>query len=178
MLEPMTVRLDLWPLAADDIAIHVLDDNRDAWRGDPIPADTTVQAEVDFMLWQHGYRLDPAGPIRTVLLTHQTSSHQDGPHLWLTWVAIIAVPPGEYARDLSATARPVGQPLAQVLPKPAPHAPTETPATLRDSDHLLHMLRDLGRLAVSDADLAPAFDDRWRRHLAELSPILDTLYQR
>lgn len=166
MLEPMTVRVEVWPLAADEVGIWLLSGS-DAWRSPAIMADSEPHTEVEFQLATHDV------PGAAVL--HSTSWRTEGTSVIVTYVAVIDA--GSAVRVAWPAALPVTTVLAAEVGKPPTHAPTEAPAP-RYIDVLMHGLRHLRWLAdpANDATSAAAFPAYWRQHLAPLEPALATMY--
>ena len=167
MGEPMSVRVEVWPVAADEIGLWLLS-GEDAWRSGPVMADDEPHSEVEYTLSKH------AAKDHTVLL-HSTSWRVDGPHVVLTYMAVIDCP--GLVRDDWPSALPISLDLADAVGKPLPYAPTEPP-TPRYVDVLLHGLRHLRFLIETDTDNGAALGRHWDRHLAALSPALATMYER
>lgn len=165
MAEPMSVHVEVWPVAADEVGLWLLS-GEDAWRSGPVMADDEPHSEVEYALYQHQAADD-------VALLHSTSWRVDGPRLVLTYMAVIAVP--GLVRDAWPTALPISLDLANAVGKPLPYTPTEPP-TPRYIDVLFHGLRHLRFLLDTDIGNSEALDDYWRRHLAKLNPALATMY--
>lgn len=166
MSEPMTVRVEVWPVAADEAGIWLLD--TDAWRPNlPVMADTEPHADVELELASHG-------ALAQVRLLHSTSWRMDGPAMMVTYVAVVGL--GGLVRERWPAARPVSGELADAVGKPAAHGPTDPP-TPRYIDVLMHGLRHLAFLLGTDTTCGDALDEHWRRHLAGLQPALAGLYQ-
>src|SRR5436305_15165843 len=109
MSESMTVRPEIWPVAADDHALWLISGN-DAWRPRlPVMADSEPHADVELELAARGVRDDLA-------LLHSTSWRVDGPSVVLTYVAVIqsAGP----IRGTWPTALPITLDLADAVGKP------------------------------------------------------------
>ena len=82
MSEPMTVRPEIWPVAADTAGIWLVSGD-DAWRPAlPVAADSEPHADVELELSRHGALEDAA-------LLHSTSWRVDGPSIVLTYVTVI-----------------------------------------------------------------------------------------
>ena len=165
MLEPMAVRVEVWPVAADDLGIWLISGD-DAWRTGTVPADNEPHAELEALLHDRG-ALDSAAVL------HSTSWRVDGPHVFLTYMAVIRT--DDLVRATWPAALPIVAELPDAVGKPPTHAPTEPPAP-RYIDVLMHGLRHLRFLLDNDATNAAALPDIWRRHLAPLEPALATMY--
>lgn len=167
MSEPMTVRTEVWPLAADSAGIW-LTSGADAWRPAlPVPADSEPHAEVELLLAERGVSAD-------VVLLHSTSWRVDGPSIVLTYVAVLAR--SGLVLDSWPDARPLGVDLARAVGQPPAHGAAEAPAP-RYIDVLHHSVRHLAFLLESDATAAAVLDADWQRHLRKLTPTLAGMYQ-
>jgi hypothetical protein len=167
MLEPMTVRVEVWPVAADPAGLWLVSGD-DAWRSTAVMADDEPHAQVEALLWEHGVRGD-------VELLHSTSWRTDGPAVVLTYVAPLRC--DDFVRDRWPDARPVTLGLAASVGKPPEAAPADPPAP-RYVDVLLHALRHLRFLLDTDAANRTAMDEHLRRWLGELEPALAGMYER
>jgi hypothetical protein len=166
MAEPMTVWVEVWPVAADEVGIWLLSGD-DAWRPDlPVMADNEPHADVELLLAEHD-ALDAAA------LLHSTSWRVDGPRVILTYMAVIRCP--TLVREHWPTARPISIRVARAVGRPPTHAPVEPPAP-RYIDVLMHGLRHLRFLLDTDATAAAALDEAWRQHLASFEPALTSMY--
>jgi hypothetical protein len=161
----MSVHVEVWPVAADEVGLWLLSGD-DAWRSGPVMADDEPHSEVEYALSHHAAS-------DHVELLHSTSWRVDGPIVVLTYMAVIGIP--GLARDSWPTARPISLELANAVGKPLSYQPTEPP-TPRYVDVLFHGLRHLRFLLDTDAANGAALDDYWRRHLAALNPALATMY--
>lgn len=165
MTENMAVIPEVWPVAADEVGIWLISGD-DAWRTAAVPADSEPHFELDLELFAHGLR-------DRVTLMHSTSWRVDGPHLIVTYMAVIAV--DDLVRGNWPGARPITGALADAVGRPPTHAATEPPAP-RYIDVLMHGLRHLRFLLDYDATNSAALDDLWRQHLAPLKPALAAMY--
>lgn len=109
-------------------------------------------------------------------LLHSTSWNQDGPHLILTYVAVVNVP-GEFVLSAWPGAKPVSPQLLPAVGDPAPHGAADPPE-VRDADPLFHALRHLAFLREYDAGARKALVDPWPRHLAAHGEALAGMYGR
>lgn len=168
MSEPMTVHVEVWPLAADDAGIWLVSGD-DAWRtAIPVPADSEPHGEVELLLAMNG--VDGA----EVRLLHSTSWRVDGASVVLTYVAVLART--GLVREAWPQALPVSRELVDAVGKPPTHAAAEVPIP-RYVDVLYHGLRHLAFLRDTDATAREAFDPAWLRHLADLQPTLAGMYE-
>ena len=177
MLEPMTVTVEVWPLAADEAGIWLLSGG-DAWRYGPVWGDGDVHDEVDRILVGHGIDPDsknfmsvPGMP--EVAVIHSTSWRPDGPAVVLTYMAVVRT--AGYALETWPQAAPVTAALPEFVGKAPPHAAAEVPVP-RVIDVLLHGLRHLRFLLDYDAETAAALDENWRRALGPLEPALAVMF--
>ncbi len=167
MSEPMTVWVEVWPVAADQAGIWLVS-GADAWRPHlPVMADSEPWAEAKLELSEHGALDD-------LLLLHQTSSRVDGPRFIAAHVAVIDFY-GDPVRARWPEARPVSLALAEAVGKPPTHAPTEAP-TPRYIDVLYHGLRHLRLLMDYDATASAPMPTLLRQYLQRLTPTLTTMY--
>jgi hypothetical protein len=178
MGELMTVTVEVWPVAADEAGIWLISGG-DAWRFGPVEAASDVHYEIELLLFQHG--VDPgdavflplgAGAPRTRAL-HMTSGRPQGPTYVLTYMAVVDVP--GYALETWPDAAPITAALPAAVGKAPPHGAAEVPVP-RWVDVPLHGLRHLAFLKDRDAEVGPALDANWRRHLAPLEPALFTMF--
>lgn len=166
----MTVRIEIWPLAADEVGIWLLD-GPGAWSPVlPVGAGEDLHAEVDLTLALHGVSRDD------LVMVHSTSWRQEGPAVVHTYVAVVGC--SGPIRSHWPRSLPVGQKLAETVGRPDWHDPTAAP-TPRLADVLYHGLRHLAFLLVTDASNAAALDaaGEWRTHLEGLRPTLAGLYR-
>ena len=179
MLEPMSVTVEVWPLAADEAGIWLLSGG-DAWRYGPVWGDGDVHDEAERILFDHG--IDPdsenfmAAPgMPGVAVIHSTSWRPDGSSVVLTYMAVVNV--GGYALERWPDAAPLTAALPAAVGKAPPHGAAEVPMP-RWVDVPLHGVRHLAFLAGpdGDAETAAALDANWLRHLAPLRPALATMY--
>lgn len=164
MNETMNVVVEVWPLAADEAGIWLLD--RDAWRSAPIPADSEPHFEVELTMAEHG--------LHDVALLHSTSWRPDGPSVVLTYVAAVHVA-GPVRAEWSA-AEPVPADLLPVVGNPLPHGAAEAPVP-RYIDVLHHAIRHLCFLADTDAAARQALVGYWPTYLEHLAPALAGMYE-
>lgn len=166
MSEPMTVHVEVWPIAADDLGLWLVSGG-DAWRANlPVMADDEIHAVVEAELAHHAALDD-------VVLLHSTSWRPNTWGLMLTYVAILRRP-GEVRKNWP-TAAPISPRLLGITGKPPAHGAAEAP-TPRFSDVLLHTVRHLAFLLETDDTAASVMDTNWRRHLSALQPALAGLY--
>jgi len=166
MMEPMTTRVEVWPVAADELGIWLISGD-DAWRPDlPVMADNEPHFDVELELASHHAK-------DSTTLLHSTSWRVDGSSVVLTYMAVIEAE--GFVRDAWPAARPVSLKLAQHVGTPHPHAAIEPP-TPRYIDVLLHGLRHLRFLLDTDASAAAVLAEPWPEHLKGLEPALAGMY--
>ena len=165
MGEPMTVRVEIWPLAADDNGIWLVS-GRDAWRTGPIPADSDPLFEAKLLAGMHD-------PQMQLDLIHGTSCRVDSPSVILTHVSI-ARADGLVVEQWPG-ALPVTTELFEKVGKPITHAANEPP-TPRDIDVLLHAVRHLRFLRDTDESAREVMTEAWLRHLSIWEPALSRMY--
>lgn len=166
MSEPMTARLEIWAVSADSTGIWLVSGD-DAWRPPlPVMADSEPHADLELELYRHNAE-------QSVMLLHSTSWRVDGPHLILTYMAVLSNP--GTVLDQWKDARPISLPLVEAVGKPPTHAPIEAPAP-RHIDVLMHGLRHFRLLMATDATSAAALTEPWPTHLRPLQPALAGLY--
>lgn len=166
MLEPMTVQVEVWPVAADDAGLWLVSGD-DAWRCGPVMADGDVHFEVEGLMWEHGVAAGTA-------VIHSTSWRAEGTSVVLTYMAAVRVE--GFARDRWPDAMPVTPALAAAVGRPPAHAPTEPPAP-RFVDVLLHGLRHLAFLRLYDVPASEALPEHWHEHLRRFEPALAGMYR-
>jgi hypothetical protein len=167
MSEPMTVRVEVWPLAADPAGIWLVSGD-DAWRDRlPVMADSEPHADVQLLLAQNNVDFHAA-------LVHSTSWRVDGTSVVVTYIAVLRTP--GLVLDSWPDAKPVPLELAAAVGRPPVHGPTEVPVP-RYVDVLFHGLRHLRFLLDTDATSRQALDGSWRRHLGALTPALARMYE-
>ncbi len=163
-MEHMGVIVEVWPVAADQAGIWLLS-GQDALRSDRIPSDSEPHWEVETLL---GYE----GQDKAALL-HSTSWRIDGPHIVLTYMAVVAA--ADLVRADWPGAMPISDELLPTVGNPAPHGAAEVPAP-RYVDVLMHGLRHLRFLLDTDAGAREVLTGRWTQHLAAMEPALAGMY--
>ena len=164
----MGVRVEVWPVAADESGIWLLD--QEAWLSPVLPADGNPFDAVSMEI----YERCPDLPVGVV---HSTSWRLVEPHTILTFVAVVvACPAGCHVLDHTARAVPISRELLAEVGKPNPHHPAGEPVP-RDVDVLAHALRHLRYLLDTDDGTAGALGPAWARHLETFRPALAGLYR-
>jgi hypothetical protein len=166
MTEQMGVRVELWILAADEAGLWLVNGN-DAWRSDPIPADSKPQAEVELLSYDHA-------PDLTLSVIHSTSWRYEDPHIILTFVGIAQA--GEFAAADWPDAKPITPQLVDDAGKPLPHVPDGEPVP-RPIDVLMHGVRHLAYLRETDEATSAAMGGHWQDRLREFEPALSGMYR-
>jgi hypothetical protein len=168
MAENMGVRVEIWPIAADETGIWLVS-GQDAWRPSlPVMSDNEPHADVELELYSHGVR-------DKVTLIHSTSWRVDGPATILTYVAVVRTE--GLVRETFPTALPIGPELVDAVGRPPTASPTGAPSP-RYIDVLMHALRHLRFLIETDAESRDAMGHLLREQLAPLAPALAAMYER
>lgn len=165
MLEPMTVDIEVWPVAADEVSLWLVSGN-DAWRAGPVMADNEPHSEVEYAITEHMLLDD-------VALLHSTSWRVEGPRVILTYMAVVRS--SDLVRETWPSAMPIDLDLVDAVGKPLSYKPSEPP-TPRHIDVLMHGLRHLRFLLDTDSVNAAAMDQYLQRHLARLNPAFAAMY--
>ncbi|WP_219504692.1 hypothetical protein [Nonomuraea ceibae] len=166
MPENMNVRVEVWPVIADEIGLW-LASGLDAWRSGNVSYDLGPRDEVQYILDKHeiGERLQ---------VIHSTSWRAENGHVILTYIAAIHCP--DLARKSWPEAAPISPDLAVEVGKPTPTPPTGEPVP-RYIDVLLHGLRHFRFLTLTDGPAREALGDRWRQYLQAFAPALSGMYE-
>jgi len=167
-MEPMTVRVEVWPVAADDVGIWLVGGG-DAWRNTlPVMADSEPHAEVELLLSQHSAR-------DSVTWLHSTSWRPEGTSVMLTYLAALRT--SGPVRVEWPDALPVSPDLLSAVGKPFPHA-ADAPPVPRHIDVLLHGLGHMATLTAPgrDATTAAALTGHWTQHLTAFEPTVAGMY--
>jgi len=162
--EHMGVTVEVWPVAADAAGIWLL--SNDAWRSARIDADSEPHSELEYILWNQRAH-------EQTQFAHSTSWRVDGPHIVLTYIAVISV--DELVRDTWPEAMPVSARLADAV-GPAGAGPALSQPAPRHIDVLLHGIRHLRFLLDTDTTARQALTEPWPTHLARLEPALSGMY--
>jgi hypothetical protein len=164
------VRVEVWPVAADEFGIWLVSEEADAWRSDYVPAVTEPHKIAEQLL-------DAREQFNRLRLLHSTSWRTDRDAVVLTYIAVLGGHGShEYVRDVWTSARPLTLDTAEAVGRPLPHGPVEPP-TPRYIDVLMHGVRHLRFLLETDIQAQAGLDDHWRRSLSELQPTLAGMYQ-
>ena len=164
MGEKMGVRVEVWPVAADDHGLWLLDTG--AWMSAPITQDSDPHFEVEELLFMKAQIIGPP-------LIHSTSWRHIGPNLAATYVAVVEVDGPVLA------AWPRAKPItAEVLAEhpPAAHGAAEAPEPHRLAV-LGHAIRHLAFLRQFDAEAAASLPATWGPHLDGVRPALAGWYR-
>ena len=78
----MNVQVEVWPVAADAAGLWLLSDGG-PWLSAPIPQDSDPHFEVEHLLGNAAIANPP--------LLHSTSWRPDGPHVLLTYIAVVVL---------------------------------------------------------------------------------------
>ncbi len=165
MTETMGVVVEVWPLAADQHGVWLLS-GAEPWRSAPIAADSEPHFELEMTLAERG--------VHTPTLLHSTSWRPEGPHIVLTYVAVLDLP--GLARTSWTGALPVSEELLPTVGNPPPHGAAEVPVP-RHVDVLHHALRHLRFLLDTDTSARQALAGYWPAHLDRMAPALAGMYE-
>lgn len=169
--QPMLTYSEVWPLAADDAGLWLLD-GTGPWPSLYIhrQSDPLTLAEIELI--QHSVNLNDA-------LLHSTSwridysADSDQNFGVYTFMAVIGC--DGLVRDRWPTALPITTELADQVGRAPRHGPVELPE-VRQWDVLLHGLRHLRFLRETDSDIRAALNDDWCRHLEAFVPAIARMY--
>ena len=166
MFEPMNVIVEAWPVAADETGLWLVSGD-DAWRYGAVMADSDVHFEVEMLLAENGIGVNDRAAL------HSTSWRPDGPHIVLTYMAVID--PAGLVLGRWPDALPVTADLVEAVGKPPTHAANRGPRPA------LHRCpepwpEDLKHLMEHDATNAAAMGELWERHLEPFAPALAGMY--
>lgn len=164
----LRVRVEAWPVAADQEALWLLS-GKGPWVSGNVPADGEPHAELDYVLSVHG-------ALSSVRLVHSTSWRVEGPAVVLTYIAVVDCEP-DFAVAQWRDAQPITAELVEAVGAPMA-GPAVAPPVVRHIDVLLHALRHLRFLLDHDAAARDVLGDHWRRHLTAFEPALAGMYER
>lgn len=169
MLEPMTVWVEVWPVAADEAGLWLLGEDG-PWLDGPVMADSSEHFLVEMMLREHG--ISPNG----LLWLHSTSWHPDGPRHVDTYLAVVDLA-GSPACEMFPHAAPITPDLYDhpEVGKPPTHGATEEPVP-RELDVLFHALGHLKDQMRKNATTRAAVGDLWRVRLEPFEETLAGMY--
>jgi hypothetical protein len=162
MLEPMTVWVEVWPVAADEFGLWLLSGG-DSWLAGPVMADSSEHFEVELLLHANSIRDND------LLWLHSTSWRPEGPRHVDTYIA--AVDAGPVACERFPGALPIDPGLYDAVGKPPTHGATEEPVP-RWLDVIFHGLGHLKDQMRKNATTRAAVGDLWQ---ARLEPFEETL---
>lgn len=166
--EHMGVMVEVWPISADERGLWLL--SPEAWQAGRVPADDEPHSEVVGLLYDHGVQ-------DTAAFVHSTSWRVDGPHVVLTYVAVVDRGDAPDVRDRWAAAQPISARVLDAVGNSAA-GPALDPPTPRYLDVLMHAVRHLRFLLDHDAEAAAVLERLgWTRHLNALTPALAGMYQ-
>jgi hypothetical protein len=191
MAEPLTVKAEVWPIAADRIGLWLLSGD-DAWRSGVIMSDSSVHWEILLLLASHDIGLDTPLIVprrstrgRVVTLHGVNNTDAGAGEQWTSWrpdpgsvihTYIAAIEPrGEFARDEWPDAKPVTQELFAKVKKPPTHGATEEPMP-RWIDVMFHALRHLRWLRDNNGENAAKLGPYWHQHLEPFEQELAKMY--
>jgi hypothetical protein len=162
----MTVRVELWPVAADETGIWLLDS--DAWRSDAIPADSEPHGEIELLAYRHQ-------PTTEFPMYHSTSWRPEQTSVTLSYIGVAKLDQ-PLVLDQWPDAKPISAALMTAVGRPTAVQPNEAPLP-RHIDVLLHGIRHLRFLMDTDEPARAILSNDWRRHLAMLEPSLSGMYR-
>jgi hypothetical protein len=163
---PMTVEVEVWPVAADRAGLWLLSGEEGPWPSMPVPNHSEPHSSAELELIRHGALDD-------LICLHSTSWRNGGGSVTLTYLAVLACDgpvPSEWP-----DARPISPRVAEVVGGEPTHGPTEPPM-VRLWGVLLHGIRHLAFLLEHDATVAATLTGDWPRHLAAFEPAIAVMY--
>lgn len=169
MLEPMTVWVEVWPVAADEAGIWLLSGSA-PWEDGPVMADSSEHFTVEALLRYHGISEDRR------LWVHSTSWHPDGPRHVDTYLVVVDLA-GAVAREKWVHAAPITPYIYDEpgVDTPPTHGATEEPMP-RELDVLFHGLGHLKDQIRKNATTRAAVGDLWRVRLEPFEETLAGMY--
>ena len=170
MLEPMTVWVEVWPVAADETGLWLLSGGK-PWLDGPVMADNSEDFTVKMQLAEHAIRMDDT------LWVHSTSWHPDGPRHVDTYIVVVDLK-GAVACEQWPHAAPIVPYIYDEpeIGKPPTHGATEEPAP-RLLDVLYHGLGHLKDQIRKNATTRTAVGEVWRVQLEPYEETLAGMYQ-
>lgn len=170
MFEPMTVWVEVWPVAADETGLWLLSGGK-PWLDGPVMADNSEDFMAKSLLSEHGIAKDD------LLWTHFTSWHPDGPRHVDTYLAVVDLD-AAVACELWPHAAPITPDLYNdpEVGKPPTHGATEEPAP-RVLDVLYHALGHLKEQIRKNATTRAAVGEVWRVQLEPYEETLAGMYE-
>jgi hypothetical protein len=176
---PMTLQAEVWPVAADETGLWLLEDGRPSL---PVMDDAEPHNYAEMELMQ-------AGMVAATRVLHSTSWRVDYDrdelalaagigrnYLVVTYLAVVECP--GLVRESWPEAVPITLAVADAELGHVPtHGPAQAPA-VRHLDVLFHGLRHLRFLLEHDATIAAALSKHWRQHLAAFEPAIARMYER
>lgn len=170
MFEPMTVWVEVWPVAADETGLWLLSGG-EPWLDGPVMADNSEDFMAKMLLRGNGITDDD------LLWTHFTSWHPDGPRHVDTYLAIVDIGAGSvFERFPRATPITPGIYDNPEVGKPPTHGATEEPVP-RSLDVLYHALGHLKDQIRKNATTRAAVGDLMRDHLEPYEETLAGMYE-
>lgn len=161
----MNVQVEVWAVASDVNGIWLVNGG-EAWRSAPIVQDSDPHFEVENVLADQAMTDD-------VRVVHSTSWRADGPHVVLTYIAVVER--GSVVISDWPKALPLGEELLAAVGPPPTNPATAAPLP-RYVDVLAHAVRHLRFLLDHDATARAAMPASLVPHLTRLTPALAGLY--
>lgn len=166
MLEPMTVWVEVWPVAADEIGLWLLSGG-EPWTAGPVMADSSEHFEVEMLLRGNAVHLDD------VIMMHSTSWRPEGPRHIDTYMT--AIDAGPVALEKFPGAVPIDPGLYDEAGKPPTHGATEEPVP-RWLDVVFHGLGHFKQQMRVNATHRAALGPLWRTRLEPFEETLAGMY--
>lgn len=165
MMEQLHVHVEVWPVAGDEIGLWLVS-GKDAWRSGPVGRDLGPHDEVEHVLVEHGVTSRSS-------LVHSTSWRTEQGHIVLTYLAVLTT--AGLVREQWPASVPIDPRVADAVGKPTPTDPTGEPLP-RHIDVLLHAIRHVRFLSLTDGPARRALPAVWHRHLEAWTPALSGMY--
>ncbi|MFI7642263.1 hypothetical protein [Nonomuraea sp. NPDC049400] len=157
-------RVEVWPLVADDHGVWLVS-GIDTWCSGDI--DCPPHDAAQRILRDHAVADD-------VRLLHSTSWRAADGSIVLTYLAALDIEGPAHARWPASVA--ITPELVTAVGKPAPNPPTKRPAPRR-IDVLLHGLRHLHFLILTDTSARTALSEPWKTQLEPFAATLSGMYE-
>jgi hypothetical protein len=169
VIENLSTDIELWPVAADRDGIWLVS-GIEPWRSRmPVPADSSPHGEADLML---------ARISTSVRLLHSTSWRAEPYRVVLSYIVVLDAPAEPGAVRLRwPDAQPIDPgALLGTVGNATSWTGSESPQP-RHLDVLLHAVRHLAFLVVTDPGVAETLPPIWADHLISVTPALAGMYE-